>query len=123
VIKPSIPQFTGKVYILTDGRTYSASTDFVAIASRLDNVLVIGEETCGAYRSYISGTMFGLELPNSDIGIKIPAWKTILAFEEDPLNRGRGVFPDYPVSASLIDFINGTDVTNEFAYKLISTKK
>jgi hypothetical protein len=109
------------VYILTDGRNYSASTDFTSLASRLDNVFIVGEETGGEYRSYISGAMFGLVLPNSKIGVKVPTWKTILAIEEDPKNRGRGVIPDYPVSITLDDFINGKDIVKEFAFKLISS--
>lgn len=103
--------------------TYSASSDFVSIASRLDNVQVIGEETGGAYRSYISGAMFGLVLPNSKIGVKIPTWKSILAFKEEPSNRGRGVIPDYPVAVSLDDFINGKDAFKDFAFELISSKQ
>ncbi len=121
LIEPAKLQFTGQVYILTDGRNYSASTDFTSIASHLPNVFIVGEETGGEYRSYISGAMFGLVLPNSKIGVKIPTWKTVLAIEEDESNRGRGVMPDYPVSVSLDDFISGTDVVKEFAYKLIES--
>ena len=119
-IKPAAIQFTGPVYILTDGRNYSASTDFTSIASQLENVFVVGEETGGEYRSYISGAMFGLVLPNSKIGVKVATWKSILAIEEDKNNRGRGVIPDYPVSISLDDFINGKDVVKDFVFELIS---
>jgi C-terminal processing protease CtpA/Prc len=120
-IEPTDIQFTGTVYVLTDGRNYSASTDFTSLASRLDIVFIVGEETGGEYRSYISGAMFGLVLPNSKIGVKIPTWKTILAVEEDKNNRGRGVIPDYPVSISLDDFINGKDAVKSFAFELISS--
>jgi C-terminal processing protease CtpA/Prc len=123
LIKPSNIQFKGSVYILTDGRNYSASTDFTSIASQLENVFIVGEETGGEYRSYISGAMFGLVLPNSKIGVKVATWKSILAIEENPANRGRGVMPDYPVSVSLEDFIEGSDVTKEFAYELISRNR
>jgi C-terminal processing protease CtpA/Prc len=122
-IEPAAIQFLGTVYILTDGRNYSASTDFTSLTSRLENVFIVGEETGGEYRSYISGAMFGLVLPNSKIGIKIPTWKTILAIPEDATNRGRGVRPDYPVSVSLDDFINGKDVVKEFAFELISSEQ
>lgn len=122
-IKPADIQFTGTVSILADGRNYSASTDFTSLASTLDNVFIVGEETGGEYRSYTSGAMFGLVLPNSKIGVKIPTWKTILAIEEQKNNRGRGVIPDYPVSVSLEDFINGKDVVKEFAFKLIASAK
>jgi hypothetical protein len=119
-IEPADVQFDGTVYILTDGRNYSASTDFTSLASKLDNVFIVGEETGGEYRSYISGAMFGLVLPNSKIGVKIPTWKTILAIEEDENNHGRGVIPDYPVSISLDDFISGKDVVKDFTFELIA---
>ena len=112
--------FTGTVYILTDGRNYSASTDFTSIASQLDNVFIVGEETGGEYRSYISGAMFGLVLPNSKIGVKVATWKSILAIDENPSNHGRGVMPDYPVSVSMEDFIRGTDAAKDFAFDLIT---
>jgi hypothetical protein len=121
-ITPAKNQFGGTVYILTDARNYSASTDLTSSASRLDNVFVVGEETGGEYRSYVSGAMFGLTLPNSEIGVKVATWKSVLAIKEDPSNRGRGVKPDYPVSISLEDFIKGTDVVKEFTYNLIASK-
>ena len=122
LIQPAHVPFTGHVYILTDGRNYSASTDFTSIASQLDNVFIVGEETGGEYRSYISGAMFGLRLPNSKIGVKVSTWKSVLAIEENPQNRGRGVMPDYPVRISLSDFIAGKDVTKAFAVDLLSKR-
>ncbi len=123
LIKPADIPFTGPVYILTDGRNYSASTDFTSIASSLENVFIVGEETGGEYRSYVSGAMFGLKLPNSKIGVKVATWKSILAIEEKLANRGRGVMPDYPVSVSLDDFIAGTDVTKAFVFELVAKNR
>ena len=123
LIKPADLQFKGTIYILVDGRNYSASTDFTSIASELNNVFIVGEETGGEYRSYISGTMFGLVLPNSKIGVKIPTWKSIMAINENPANRGRGVLPDFPLAESLNDFVNGRDAIKEYAYELIRNKK
>ena len=120
--QPANIPFMGTIYILVDGRNYSASTDFTSLASQLDNVFIIGEETGGEYRSYISGAIFRLKLPNSKIGIKIPTWKTVTAIEEKLSNRGRGVLPDYPVSVTLDEFITGNDVVKDFAYKLIASK-
>jgi hypothetical protein len=123
LIKPSPIRFSGTTYILTDGRNYSACTDLTAMASQLENVFIIGEETGGEYRSRIGGAEFGLVLPNSKIGIKIPTWKSVLALEENPAQRGRGVIPDYIVAESLDDFIKGRDPVKEFAYELIRNKQ
>ena len=118
-IKPAKISFTGTIYILVDGRNYSASTDFTTLASQLNNVVIVGEETGGEYRSYISGAMFKLTLPNSKIGVKIPTWKSVMAIDEKPSNRGRGVMPDYPVTMSFDDFTSGNDVAKDYVYKLI----
>lgn len=123
VQQPSRMSFTGTVYILADGRNYSASTDLTSLAAQRDNIFVVGEETGGEYRSYSSGAMYGLVLPNSKIGVKIPTWKTILAIPENPVQRGRGVLPDYPVTPSLDDFISGRDAVLEFTYALIRDRK
>jgi hypothetical protein len=116
---PAAPYYSGKIYILTDGRNYSASTDFTSSAAELENVRVIGEETGGEYRSYVSGAMYGLVLPNSKIGVRIATWKSTLSIPERKENRGRGVMPDYPVTESIEDFIQGKDVVKEFALELI----
>jgi hypothetical protein len=122
LIEPVKLTFSGKVYILTDGRNYSASTDFTSIAAQLPNVFVVGEETGGEYRSYISGAMFGLVLPNTKIGIKVPTWKSVLAIPENPSQHGRGVLPDFPITQSFEDFVSGRDTVKEYAYDLISGK-
>lgn len=120
IIQPASIHFSGKIYILADGRNHSASTDFTSVASTLDNVWVVGEETGGEYRSYVSGAIFSLVLPNSKIGVKVPTWKSILAIKENPSQRGRGVIPDFPVSQPLAHFIKGRDTVKEFVYDLIS---
>jgi hypothetical protein len=123
LIEPTALHFSGKVYILTGGRNYSASTDFTSIAAQLPNVFIVGEETGGEYRSYISGAIFGLVLPNSKIGIKIPTWKSVLAIPENPDQHGRGVLPDYPITQSFEDFVAGRDTVKEYAYQLAQEKK
>jgi hypothetical protein len=70
-----------------------------------------------------SVVLFGLVLPSSEVGIKIPTWKSILAIDEDPANHGRGVLPDYPVTISVEDFIEGRDVVMEYAFQLISKSR
>ena len=110
------------VYILIDGRNYSASTDFTSLAAQQDNIFTIGEETGGEYRSYASGAMYGLVLPNSKIGVKIPSWKTVLAIEENEFQRGRGVLPDFYVPLTFQDFMQDRDAVKELAFELIKLK-
>ena len=71
------------------------------------------------YRSYVSGAMFGLVLPNSKIGVKGATWKSVLTVDEIPAQRGRRVLPDFPVDQSVDDFIKNRDTVKEFVYNRI----
>jgi hypothetical protein len=118
--QPASINYSGKIYILTDGKNHSASTDFTSIASTLPNVSIIGEETGGNYRSYVSGAMFGLVLPHTRIGAKVATWKSTLLIDEIPEQKGRGVFPDFPVSQTFDDFLTGRDTVKEFVFDLVA---
>ena len=118
--QPASIFYSGKIYILTDGKNHSASTDFTSIASTLPNVSIVGEETGGNYRSYISGAMFGLVLPNTKIGAKVATWKSTLSIDEIPEQNGRGVFPDFPVSQTFDDFLAGRDTVKKFVFDLVA---
>ena len=123
VLQPAGVHYKGKIYILVDGLNYSASTDFTSKASTLENVYVVGEETGGEYRTYVSGAMFGLTLPHSNLILRIATWKSVLNVEEIPGQKGRGVVPDFPIRQSLSDFIENRDTVKEFVYELIGNSE
>ena len=49
LFKPSGPHFTGSVFILTNGGTFSAASDFAAMMKSSQLATFIGEETEGGY--------------------------------------------------------------------------
>jgi hypothetical protein len=63
-----------------------------------------------------------LNLPGTLFGWR-QSWKTVLAIEDDASQKGRGVIPDFPVTPSFMDFIDGRDTVAEFAYELVRRKQ
>ena len=121
--QPARHAFRGQVYLLVDGLNFSASTDFTTKASLLENVTVIGEETGGAFQTFVSGFMPRLTLPNSKIIVFIPVWQSFIKINE-PIQhpKGRGVLPDYQIGLTVEDFIKGQDTVKEFVWNLVKAK-
>jgi len=115
--KPRKSGFKGDVILLTNGRTFSVSSEFVAAVKSLKRAVIVGEESGGTYEGNNSGTFAFVSLPQSHITLGIP----MLAYymEVDPIQRNdTGVMPDYTVKPSVADLISGTDHVAKFASDL-----
>jgi hypothetical protein len=115
--QPAKNAFLGKVFVLTDGGSFSGAGDFCAIVHHLKRATFIGEETGGGYYGNNSGMMPTLTLPNSKIGIRLPFyayWNAVPGYE----HPRRGTLPDYPVTMRIADILGGTDAALEEAVKL-----
>ncbi|MCJ8290780.1 MAG: hypothetical protein HRT58_14435 [Crocinitomicaceae bacterium] len=91
--------FYGKVYVLTDGLTFSAGS---SVASKLKNsrsAIVVGEETGGGEVGFNAVLSWRLELPNSGMIVTIPIYHVDVQPEMNDI--GRGVTPDIPVQYNL----------------------
>ncbi|PWT99894.1 MAG: hypothetical protein C5B52_09840 [Bacteroidetes bacterium] len=100
--------FSGKVYILTDGRSFSASSEFASIAKTNQRAIFLGEENGGGYYGNTSGNDLSLVLPNSQISCRIPLVKYTVDVKNLP-NGIMGVIPDYPLYPSITDIIEKKD--------------
>lgn len=122
LIKPEAPGFTGNVFVLIDGRTFSTAADVAAILSSETEAVFIGEETGGGYYGNNSGPMTQVTLPNSGIRIRIPHLKYVTNVE-DALPAGSGVVPQYIVHPTIEDLLNTTDPYINKAFALIENLK
>lgn len=118
---PKEANFSGKVFFLTDGRSFSASAEFAAVSRSNKRGLFIGEETGGGYYGNTSGDEIFLDLPNSHISCRIPMIKytsavRVAAFPD------RGVIPDYPVYPEIGDFTDHKDRQMDYALKIAAAK-
>jgi hypothetical protein len=73
---PGKHPFLGKVFVLTDGLTFSTAADFCAVAHHLKRATFIGEETGGGYYGNNSGMQIILTLPNSKARVTMPMFDT-----------------------------------------------
>jgi hypothetical protein len=117
--------YIGKVYILTNERSYSASSDLAALIKKYYRGAVVGRETGSGFYQMNARETPQLRLPNSLIVVRYPLVKFVFISQPDErIPWGRGVLPDYPVSFTLEDFAfaNGDTVLN-YALHLIETGK
>ena len=117
--QPKAKAFDGEVFVLADGRSFSASAEFSAIVKSNARGKFIGEENGGGYYGNTSGDELDLVLPASGISCRIPLIKYILAVR--PLGHGEvGVLPDFPVYLTIGDIINNSDSQLEYALRVAS---
>jgi hypothetical protein len=116
--KPQQNNFKGKVYILTNGVSFSTTADFCATARSNKRAIFVGEETGGGYYGNTSGGRTEVTLPNSGIVVNIPLYKYLNAVEKAQ-QPDRGIIPDYPVYAKIDDILTHKDVELAMALWLI----
>lgn len=113
--------FTGKIYVLTSGKTYSGGAEFASLVKMTKRGIFIGKETGGTYQGNVSGYSETIELPNSKIKVSIPT----VHFQIDvaPKIKGRGIMPDYEVTQTWADYLNAKNTKKDFAVKLIKNPR
>jgi hypothetical protein len=115
--QPALNHFDGKVYILTDGRSFSVATEFPAMARSHNRAIFIGEETGGGYYGNTSGDEAFVTLPNSGISCRIPEDNYFGAVKKTKY-KDRGVIPDHIVIPAISDVLNHRDPQLDAALKL-----
>lgn len=118
VQQPKENSFGGRVYFLMDGRSFSATAEFAAIAKSNRRGLFIGEEVGGGYYGNTSGGEAMVTLPNTQISCRIPLIKYTLAVKEAKY-KDRGVIPDYPVYPTIVDIVEKRDGQMEYALTVV----
>ena len=115
--QPSKPTFTGKVYILLNGGSFSATSEFASHAHYLKRAKFIGEESAGGYYGNSSGFQPLVKLPNTKLGVVVPIVTYYMAVSGYK-DASRGIIPDYPIVHTIEDLIAGKDRDLELALKL-----
>lgn len=109
--------FSGKVFILQNGRTFSVSSEFCAIAKDNDRAVFIGEESGGALGGNTSGAFAMVRLPNTKLKLDIPLLGYYMYLEKQK-QINRGILPDYLITSSIDELLKNKDVVLEKALKL-----
>jgi C-terminal processing protease CtpA/Prc len=106
--QPSKPTFTGKVFILINGVSFSTTSEFLSHAHSRKRATFIGEESGGGYYGNTSGPGYRLTLPNTKLQAYVPLMTYYMAVRKDQ-PPDHGVLPDVPVSYTIEELIEGKD--------------
>ena len=120
--QPSENLFTGNLYVLIDGWSFSATGEVSGIIKEhRKDVIFIGEETGGNPVTNISGIQTFMTLPNSKnrILICLVNYTTDVSYE----NQGYGVKPRYEVRNSVFQVLDNRDAVMEKVNQLIAESK
>jgi hypothetical protein len=117
VKEPNPNNFKGKIYVLINGGSFSASCLLSSALKANKDVTFVGEETGGDFNGTVAGFMPQLTLPNSRI-----KWRLGL-LDIRPVNQtkviGHGIYPDKEIIQTVEDKINGKDPELEWILKEI----
>ena len=106
-IKPKTTNNISKanIYMLTDGRCASATTQMLSVIKHNQLATIIGEETGGTYSTHPGrGTA---SLKNTKLGLQIGTERESVNVPE--LELDKGIIPDKEIKLQLVDIINGYD--------------
>jgi hypothetical protein len=115
--QPSQPTFTGKVYILINGNSFSTTSEFLSHAHAHKRATFIGEESGGGYYGNTSGPGALLTLPNTRLQAYVPLMTYYMAVR-DYKAASHGVVPDYPVPYTIDELLAGKDKELALALEL-----
>lgn len=116
-VEPHNLIFRGNVYFLIDGACFSTTGHFCSLAKYHQLGVFIGEETGGSF--YCNDNSVNRSLSISGLNLRIARTLYATAVPDSEFQRGRGVFPDYEVTSTLDDLINGIDRQMLFVLDLI----
>lgn len=100
--------YSGRIYVLTNGHSYSAATLFPSVLVRNRRGVTVGRETGSAYHFLTAYKSADIQMPNTRFAIRIPLVKCV--FDTTVCERtpaGRGLLPDYPLPLSSDEILMG----------------
>lgn len=86
--------FDGKVYIVTGGNSFSATTLFASALIKQDNVTVVGEETGGGAYGNSAWLIPDVTLPETGIRFRLPLFRLVI--DKTIPQNGKGLQPEVP---------------------------
>jgi len=118
VYLPKENNFKGKLYILINGNSFSATGEFTSfIKSHRSNTTFVGEEVGGNKFQNTSGVSYIITLPNSKQKVIIPL--VVFEMNIDAKNNDHGVQPDHWVRNTIENLLNDKDSVMDFTHELI----
>lgn len=105
--EPDPLNFKGKIYVLINGNSFSASSILSTNLKATKRATFVGEETGGHYNGTVAGMTKYVELPNSKVRLNFGLLQ-IQAPYQNPVN-GYGISPDIEIVPTKKDRMEGID--------------
>ncbi len=113
--------FTGNVYLLVDGGTFSAASVFAANLKAQRDITILGDETGGGEAGNDGRGFSWVKFPNTGLVLRLPQyWMQTTTHNK---NAGHGVVPDITIVPTVEDRVAGKDVVMDKTLHLIIDKK
>jgi hypothetical protein len=111
--------FDGKVYVLTGGNTFSASTLFARTVKPQENVFIVGEETGGGDYGNNAWIIPDVTLPNTKVRFRLPLFRLVT---DKDAPKGYGVMPEIFVGPTVESIRRNVDYKMEVVRRLIAER-
>ncbi|NOT50400.1 MAG: peptidase S41 [Chitinophagaceae bacterium] len=113
--------YDGKVYILTGGNSFSATTLFVSSVVKQDNVTVVGEETGGGAYGNSAWLLPDVTLPETGVRFRLPLFRLVI--DKTVPKIGKGLQPEVEALPTVDAIRRNADFKVEKAMELIKSDK
>ena len=109
--------FDKKIFIITDGGTFSMSSFVASKLKHHTDCTIIGQETGGTEIGTNAIIWYTLTLPKTKVDVVIPRF--FIHHDVNPKLKGRGVIPDIQIEYSIDEILKRTDKELEKVKQLI----
>lgn len=113
--------FSGNIYVLTSGSTFSAGAILASLSKAHCNGIIIGQETGGGEAGCSGGLISKVILPQSKLKVNFPHFH--IEINTKAPNVGRGVMPNFPINYTAKDISQNKDLELETVSTLITNHK
>lgn len=113
--------FDGKVFVLTNGFTFSASSLFCNAVKGQSNIVIAGEETGGGWYGNSGILIPTITLPHTHLRVRLPFFR-LVQFDHIA-EKGTGVIPDLFIGTDWRDILRQEDTKIKEVRNIISQKK
>ncbi|TXE17514.1 peptidase S41 [Psychroserpens burtonensis] len=119
--EPKLLNFKGKVYVLINGNSFSASSVLSSQLHGTSRATFVGEETGGAYNGTVAGLFKIYQLPHTKVQVRIGLLQLDTKQKTDI--DGYGIKPDVEILPTYQDRLNNIDPELDWILKDIETQK
>lgn len=112
--------YSGNLYVLVNGQTFSASALFSNAVKGQPGVVLVGEETGGGWHGNDGILIPDIILPNTHLKVRLPLFR-LVQYHHVPKD-GRGIQPDIYIGTNYDALLKGVDYKMQVVMEMIREK-